>query len=257
VTAEARRRLGERVTAAGGAVLIAAPFLPWDSDSRGYELNAAGLYGITCIAGGVALLLAGVVPAIAASPVTRRLRRTALAAASWSALSWNGAMVFADGGRAAVYGGLAGGLIACAGTTFCSHGEPPAPPSPRVTLGDGRGVAMVAGAVALIASTTMDWWAFWGPWERSVYGLTGPILVLVGLLAIAVPAMETFDRRTTQPLPGIAVSPRQAVWTIAAATAVWPLSQWFRDGSRTGTIVALVGAVTITIAASSPAPRET
>jgi len=248
--------MGERLSALGGAVLVAAAFLPWNSVARGYELDAAGLFGLASLAGGAALLLAGTVPAIARSALIARSRRTVLAATAWSAFIGHGAMIFADDSRGAVYIGAVGGLLACTGTAFWCRAAPSPPPAGRVTLGDARGLGMAAGGLILILSTFLDWWAFWGPWDRAVFGMTGPTVVLVALTSIAVPVAETAERRAAKPIAGVGLSARQLVWILAAGTALWALAQWFREGSQTGTIVALAGAVTVTLAAWSPPGRE-
>ena len=111
----------------------------------------------------------------------------------------------------------------------------------------------MGGGVLLLISTFLDWAGFgpigWSALDGDLFGLTGIFVLVIALIAIAVPAIRSFAPAVNLPDRIMGLSIDEFVMMLGFATLIWSFSLWFWSPSQSGVILAAIGAAAIDVGA--------
>lgn len=111
-------------------------------------------------------------------------------------------------------------------------------------------IAVLAGGVALLISSFLDWRGPFSIWESTIFGLTGFFVFVIAAAAIAVAAIRAFAPQVKLPEQLLGMTLNQLLVGLGAAVTILAFSTLFADqGAKIGTILGLLAGGAITAGA--------
>ena len=111
----------------------------------------------------------------------------------------------------------------------------------------------MAGGVLLLISTFLDWAGFgpigWSAYDGDLFGLNGIFMLIIALVAIAIPAIQNFAPAVNLPARVMGLSLNELTMMLGFAALVYTFSLWFWSPSQSGVILAAIGAAAIDVGA--------